>query len=151
MTRLTSKKRLKLATNPNEPATKFRVPTRPKAIPQSMQAEFRETVLLLHSRGVWDIGKLPLVESLLASKNIERQCLEMLVAEGLTERASGTGDTRPHHATVILAKMQPLILRATTALGLVGDTRGGVNNRNGANQYDDKKSEPEASPWVAGK
>ena len=151
MTRMISKNRLKLATNPDKSATKFRVPTRPPGIPQSMQAEYRETVLLLNSRGVWDSGKLPLVESLLASKNIERQCLEMLAAEGLTERASATGDTKPHHATAILGKMQPLILRAATALGLATDTRGGVNNRDGANQFNTKKAEPEASPWAAGK
>jgi len=146
MAKLSSNKRLKLAANPGKPDATYRVPPLPKTICKSMKKEYGELMRLLHSRGKVDQGKILLVETLMNAKAMERDLRQVLLKEGLFI-ATATGEPKQHPASTMLTKTEATVMRSSIALGLVSDTRGTANTKNGGR----KPKEPEASPWVAGK
>jgi phage terminase small subunit len=136
MAKLKGSNRLKLATTTDKPGKTFRVPPRPPSIPESMQGEYRSLVRHLNDAGVWSPQKMGIVETYLTHLHLMRRASAELDRDGFTL------DGKPHPANSALAKAGPIVLRAGTALGLVGDTRGGMRP-----QPDEGDKSTDKNPW----
>jgi hypothetical protein len=140
MAKMTSSKKLKLATSPPTASRKsqFKVPAMPPGLPLAMKPEYTALIKHLHAAEVWDAQKMGTVEVYLYHLHLLRRANLELDRDGFTLEG------RPHPANSVLAKAGPIVLRAAASLGLVGDTRGG---------YRPPKDDNPAlgdNPWSAG-